>query len=89
VPVPRYLGEPWVVRSTQGPLEGSGRFKLAAGLHAGAQVAYKPERSTSESDFLVHHDVPTTPSGPPVTLFCGACTRPTPQKRGRCAKPLY
>jgi MipA family protein len=57
VPVLRYLGEPWFVRSTQGPLEGGVRFELATGLHAGAQLAYEPGRSTSESDFLARHDV--------------------------------
>ena len=57
VPVLRYLGQPWFVRSTQGPLEGGVRFELATGLHAGAQLAYEPGRSASESDFLVSHDV--------------------------------
>ena len=57
VPVLRYLGEPWFVRSTQGPLEGGVRFELASGLHAGAQLAYEPGRRAGESDFLVRHDV--------------------------------
>jgi outer membrane scaffolding protein for murein synthesis (MipA/OmpV family) len=52
VPVIRYLGEPWFIRSTQGVLEGGARLKLAPGLHLGAQVAYEPGRKTSESAFL-------------------------------------
>ncbi len=40
VPVVRYLGQPWFVRSTQGVLEGGLRTELAPGLHVGAQLAY-------------------------------------------------
>ena len=42
VPVVRYLGQPWFVRSTQGVLEGGVRMELAPGLHVGAQLAYEP-----------------------------------------------
>lgn len=66
VPVLRYLGEPWFVRSTQGPLEGGVRFELAPGLHAGAQLAYEPGRSASESDFLARHNVPSIRRGASV-----------------------
>src|SRR5689334_10764718 len=52
VPVIRYLGDPWFVRSTQGVLEGGLRLRLAEGLHAGIQAAYEPGRKTSESAFL-------------------------------------
>lgn len=52
VPVIRYFGEPWFVRSTQGVLEGGVRTQLAPGLHAGAQLAYEPGRKTRESAFL-------------------------------------
>lgn len=52
VPVIRYLGEPWFVRSTQGVLEGGLRLQIAPGLYAGAQVAYEPGRETDESAFL-------------------------------------
>jgi len=68
VPVLRYLGEPWFVRSTQGPLEGGVRFELAPGLHAGAQLAYEPGRSASESDFLVRHNVASIGRGASVGL---------------------
>jgi MipA family protein len=57
VPVIRYLGHPWFVRSTQGVLEGGLRMKLAPGLHLGAQVAYEPGRKTRESDFLKSRNV--------------------------------
>lgn len=52
VPVVRYYGQPWFVRSTQGVLEGGARMELAPGLHAGAQLAYEPGRKASESGFL-------------------------------------
>lgn len=52
VPVIRYFGEPWFVRSTQGVLEGGVRTQLAPGLHAGAQLAYEPGRKRRESAFL-------------------------------------
>jgi len=57
VPVVRYLGQPWFVRSTQGVLEGGLRIELAPGLHAGAQLAYEPGRRASESGFLRQHAV--------------------------------
>ena len=57
VPVVRYLGKPWFVRSTQGVLEGGVRMELAPGLHIGAQLAYESGRETSESDFLNNHHV--------------------------------
>jgi outer membrane protein len=58
VPVIRYLGHPWFLRSTQGLLEGGLRMELAPGLHLGGQVAYEPGRKTRESDFLKSHNVP-------------------------------
>jgi outer membrane scaffolding protein for murein synthesis (MipA/OmpV family) len=57
VPVIRYFGQPWFVRSTQGVLEGGVRLELAPGLNAGAQLAYEPGRKTGESDFLDSHNV--------------------------------
>jgi MipA family protein len=57
VPVIRYLGERWFVRSTQGVLEGGWRTQLAPGLHAGVQLAYEPGRLSSESPFLESHHV--------------------------------
>jgi len=52
VPVVRYYGAPWFVRSTQGVLEGGARMALAPGLHLGAQLAYEPGRKSGESNFL-------------------------------------
>ena len=57
VPVVRYLGQPWFLRSTQGVLEGGARMGLAPGLHVGAQLAYEPGRRTRESDFLENRSV--------------------------------
>ncbi len=57
VPVVRYFGHPWFVRSTQGVLDGGVRMELAPGLHAGEQLAYEPGREKSESDFLNNHNV--------------------------------
>jgi len=58
VPVVRYFGRPWFVRSTQGVLEGGARMKLAPGLTAGVQLAYEPGRERRESPFLRDHHVP-------------------------------
>lgn len=57
VPVVRYFGHPWFVRSTQGVLEGGVRLALTPELHVGAQLAYEPGRRTSESDFLRNRSV--------------------------------
>lgn len=66
VPVVRYFGQPWFVRSTQGVLEGGVRMELALGLHAGAQLAYEPGRKASESDFLKIHSVSDVDPGASV-----------------------
>ena len=66
VPVIRYFGQYWFVRSTVGVLEGGPRMELAPGLHAGAQLAYAPGRNTSESDFLKAHSVPGVNPGASV-----------------------
>lgn len=58
VPVVRYLGQPWFVRSTQGVVEGGARMELMPGLHAGAQLAYESGRKKSESGFLNIHNIP-------------------------------
>ena len=57
VPVVRYFGEHWFVRSTQGVAEAGPRMELAPGLHAAAQLAYESGRRASESDFLRNHSV--------------------------------
>jgi outer membrane protein len=57
VPVIRYFGKPWFVRSTQGVLEGGARMALSPGLHLGAQLAYESGRKKSESDFLRNRNV--------------------------------
>ncbi len=66
VPVVRYFGHPLFVRSTQGVLEGGVRMQIAPGLHAGAQLAYEPGRSQSESDFLKNHSVSNVDRGASV-----------------------
>ncbi len=68
VPVVRYFGQPWFIRSTQGVFEGGVRMELASGLHAGVQLAYEPGRQTSESDFLKSHDVASIKRGASVGL---------------------
>lgn len=68
VPVVRYFGQTWFVRSTQGPLEGGVRLELTPGLHAGAQLAYEPGRRRSESSFLINHGVATIGRGASVGL---------------------
>jgi MipA family protein len=68
VPVVRYFGERWFVRSTQGVLEGGLRVELAPGLHAGAQLAYEPGRLASESAFLAGHAVADIKRGASVGL---------------------
>ena len=68
VPVIRYLGPRWFVRSTQGVLEGGVRTELYPGLHAGAQVAYEPGRRVGESDFLESHGLPGIKRGASIGL---------------------
>ena len=41
IPVVRYYGKPWFARTTQGILEGGGRWQIGKGLVAGAQLAYE------------------------------------------------
>lgn len=57
VPVVRYFGQPWFLRSTQGVLEGGARMELAQGVHVGAQLAYESGRKPDESDFLQSHNI--------------------------------
>lgn len=57
VPVVRYFGQPWFVRSTQGVLEAGARTELMPGLYGGAQLAYEPGRQSSESGFLENRHV--------------------------------
>src|SRR3989442_9609752 len=41
IPVVRYSGKPWFARTTQGILEGGGRWQIGKGVAAGAQLAYE------------------------------------------------
>ena len=41
IPVIRYYGKPWFARTTQGILEGGGRWQIGKGVVAGAQLAYE------------------------------------------------
>lgn len=58
VPVVRYYGRPWFARTTFGLLEGGVRTTLAPGFVLGAQLAYEPARSRSESQRLRDLDAP-------------------------------
>lgn len=68
VPVIRYLGEPWFLRSTQGVLEGGLRTALASGLHLGTQLAYEAGRQSSESRFLQDRHLGTIARGASLGL---------------------
>lgn len=68
VPVIRYLGQPFFVRSTQGVLEGGVRTELATGLHAGAQLAYEPGRQAGDSAFLKSRQIADIRRGVSVGL---------------------
>ena len=63
IPTVRYYGQPWFARTTQGILEGGAQWGLAAGLHAGAQLAYEGGRLASESSFLRDHNVEDVDTG--------------------------
>jgi MipA family protein len=52
IPVIRYYGSPWFARTTQGILEGGGRWQIGRGTAAGAQLAY-------EAGPLDHHPGPS------------------------------
>ena len=68
VPVIRYLGQTFFVRSTQGVLEAGARTQLAPGLHAGAQIAYEPGRQSGDDDFLESRRVATIGRGASLGL---------------------
>ena len=57
VPVVRYFGDPWFLRSTQDVLEAGARVQIQPGLHLGSQLAYEPGRKANESPFLEGHHV--------------------------------
>lgn len=68
VPVIRYFGQPWFVRSTQGVLEAGARTALMPGLYAGFQLAYEPGRQSSEAGFLESHNLANIRRGASVGL---------------------
>ena len=68
VPVIRYVGQSWFVRSTQGVLETGVRTELASGLHAGAQLAYEAGRKVSDSEFLRNHQMKDISGGASIGL---------------------
>jgi len=57
IPLIRYFGTPWFLRTSQEILEGGVRTQVGPGLHVGVQLAYEPARETSESRFLLLHHV--------------------------------
>jgi outer membrane scaffolding protein for murein synthesis (MipA/OmpV family) len=68
VPVIRYFGQPWFIRTTQGPLEAGARTEVLSGLHGGAQLAYEPGRQTGESKFLQDRRVASLQRGASLGL---------------------
>ncbi len=68
VPVIRYLGKPWFVRSTQGVLEGGLRKELVPGLNVGAQVSYEAGRQSKHSGFLETRNVADIDRGASVGM---------------------
>jgi len=66
VPILRYFGDPWFLRSTQDVLELGARRQLAPGLHVGSQLAYEPGRKAEESGFLARHHVADVDRGASV-----------------------
>jgi outer membrane scaffolding protein for murein synthesis (MipA/OmpV family) len=68
VPVIRYFGQPWFVRSTQGVMETGARTELVPGLHVGAQLAYEPGRKGNESVFLRNHQIADISGGASIGL---------------------
>jgi outer membrane scaffolding protein for murein synthesis (MipA/OmpV family) len=69
VPVVRYFGNPWFIRTSQDILEGGVRCALRPDLQAGFQLAYEPGRETSESRFLTMHHAPDVDHGTSVGAF--------------------
>ena len=63
VPVVRYFGHPWFVRSTQGVLEGGARVEVTPGLNVGAQLAYESGRKAGDSGFLSNRGLPDVNPG--------------------------
>ncbi|MEO8543787.1 MAG: MipA/OmpV family protein [Burkholderiaceae bacterium] len=63
VPVIRYFGDNWFVRSTQGVLETGVRTELAQGLHVGAQLAYEAGRRAGDAAFLRSHQIAEIKTG--------------------------
>lgn len=70
VPVVRYLGDPWFVRSTQDVLEAGARVEVVPGLRLGGQVAYEPGRKAQESPFLASHHVSDVDRGASFGAQC-------------------
>jgi outer membrane protein len=68
VPVVRYFGQPWFVRSTQGVLEAGVRTAIVSGLYAGAQLAYEPGRRGGDAGFLQDHHVADIKRGGSIGL---------------------
>lgn len=59
IPVIRYYGTPWFMRTTFGMLEGGARTEVLSGFTLGAQLAYEGGRNSADSAFLSSHNLPT------------------------------
>ena len=61
IPLIRYYGSPWFVRTTQGMLEGGAQMALTKGITLGGQIAYEGGRDSEASDFLKRHKLASIP----------------------------
>ena len=59
IPVIRYYGQPWFMRTTFGMLEGGVRSETMNGLTLGLQLAYESGRNLQDDIFLSTHNLPT------------------------------
>jgi outer membrane scaffolding protein for murein synthesis (MipA/OmpV family) len=73
VPIVRYYGQTWFVRTSQGILEGGARKELARGLVAGAQLAYEAGNDRTDLDpgasFGLHLEWDTKAGPAPISLL--------------------
>ena len=58
IPLVRYFGGPWFLRTSQDMLEGGLRREVRPSLHVGVQLAYEQGREVSEARLLALHHIP-------------------------------
>lgn len=73
IPIVRYYGGPWFVRTTQGILEGGARGEILKGLSLGAQLAFEEGNDRTGLDpgasFGVHLEWDTQLGPAPVSIL--------------------